>query len=116
MPHRARRCAACGQLYHGAPWSRLCAGCRAERRKMGDFNLPDNCTGEMVDAAHAEPDRDKTCMWCRHCIEECCDMGLCDRKLAASPMRFDSWHEAVDYMEAARVDMQVNTCARWEEY
>lgn len=83
---------------------------------MGDFNLPDNCTGEMVDAAHAEPDRDKTCMWCRHCIEECCDMGLCDRKLRASPLRFDSWQEAVDYMEAARVDMQVDTCARWEEY
>ncbi len=48
MPHRARRCAACGQLYHGAPWSRLCDGCRAERRKMDDFNLPDNCTGEQV--------------------------------------------------------------------
>lgn len=83
---------------------------------MGDFNLPDNCTGEMVDAAHAEPDRDKTCMWCCHCIEECCDMGLCDCKLAASPLRFDSWQEAVDYMEAARVDMQVDTCARWEEF
>lgn len=114
MPHRARRCAACGQLYHGAPWSRLCDGCRAERRKMGDFNLPDNCTGEQVDAAHGEPDRDRVCMWCRHCIEECCDMGLCDVKLKSEPQDFDSWMDVVDHMEDARVDMQIDTCTRWE--
>ena len=82
---------------------------------MGDFNLPDNCTGEMVDAAHGEPDRDRVCMWCRHCIEECCDMGLCEVRLIASPLRFDSWQEAMDYMDGARVDMQVDTCERWEE-
>ena len=45
---------------------------------MGDFNLPDNCTASQVDAAHGEPDRDRVCMWCRHCLEECCDMGICD--------------------------------------
>ena len=116
MPHRARRCAACGQLYHGAPWSRLCPGCRAEGRKMGDFNLPDNCTGEQVDAAHGEPDRDRVCMWCRHCLEECCDMGLCGVKLKSGPQDFDSWSEAVDYIEDARVDMQAGSCAYWKEY
>ena len=116
MPHRARRCAVCGQLYHGAPWSRLCDGCRAERRKMGDFNLPDNCTGDQVDAAHGEPDRDRVCMWCRHCLEECCDMGLCDVKLKSEPQDFDSWLGVVDYIEDARVDMQVDSCAYWKEY
>ena len=115
MPQRARRCAACGQLYHGAPWSRLCPGCRAEGRKMGDFNLPDNCTGEMVDAAHGEPDRDRVCMWCRHCIEECCDMGLCEVKLKSGPQDFDSWLSVVGYIEDARVDMQVDSCAYWKE-
>lgn len=115
MPHRARRCAVCGQLYHGAPWSRLCDGCRAEGRKMGDFNLPDNCAGEQVDAAHGEPDRDRVCMWCRHCLEECCDMGICDVKLKSEPQDFDSWSEAVDYIEDARVDMQVDSCAYWKE-
>lgn len=82
---------------------------------MSGFNLPDDCTGEMVDAAHAEPDRDKTCMWCRHCIEECCDMGLCDRKLKSEPQDFYSWLGVMDFMDDARVDMQVDTCARWEE-
>ena len=115
MPHRARRCAACGQLYHGAPWSRLCGGCRAERRKMGDFNLPDHCPGAQVDAAHGEPDRDRVCMWCRHCIEECCDMGLCDVKLKSEPQDFDSWMDVVDHMEDARVDMQADSCAYWKE-
>ena len=116
MPHRARRCAACGQPYHGAPWSRLCPGCRAEGRKMGDFNLPDNVTAEQVDEAHGEPDRDRVCMWCRHCLEECCDMGLCDVKLKSVPQDFDSWSEAVDYIEDARVDIQVDSCAYWKEY
>ena len=115
MPHRARRCAACGQLYHGAPWSRLCPGCRAERRNMGDFNLPDNCTGEMVDAAHGEPDRDRVCMWCRHCIEECCDMGVCElRASPEDPPDFETWRELVGFLDRARVDMQIDTCTRWE--
>lgn len=82
---------------------------------MGDFNLPDNCTGEMVDAAHGEPDRDRVCMWCRHCLEECCDMGLCDVKLKSQPQDFDSWLGVVDYIEDARVDMQADSCAYWKE-
>lgn len=81
---------------------------------MGDFNLPDNVTAEQVDAAHGEPDRDRVCMWCRHCIEECCDMGLCDLKLMSEPEYYGSWQEAMGYMETARVDMQIDTCTRWE--
>ena len=86
MPHRARRCAACGQLYHGAPWSRLCDGCRAERRKMSDFNLP----------------------------EECCDYGMCELKLSKAPKDFADWYGAMVYMDGARVDMQEDFCGRWE--
>lgn len=82
---------------------------------MSDFNLPDNCTGEMVDAANAEPDSDRVCMWCRHCIEECCDMGLCDRKLKFEPQDFDSWRELVGFLDRVRVDMQIDTCTKWEE-
>lgn len=81
---------------------------------MGDFNLPDGCTGEMVDRAHGEPDGDRVCMWCSHCIEECCDMGLCDLRLRSTPKIFKSWQDAMDYVECARVDMQMDTCARWE--
>lgn len=81
---------------------------------MSDFNLPDNVTAEQVDAAHGEPDRDRVCMWCRHCIEECCDMGLCDLKLRSGQQCFESWQETVDYMATARVDMQIDTCTRWE--
>lgn len=84
---------------------------------MGDFNLPDDCTGEMVDRAHGEPDGDRVCMWCSHCIEECCDMGLCALRLAArEPGDFNDWCAALDFLDGCRVDMQEDTCARWEEW
>lgn len=83
---------------------------------MSGYNLPDNCTGEMVDEAHGEPDRDRVCGACAHCFEECCDMGVCDVKLKSEPRDFDSWLGVVDYIEDARVDMQVDTCEKWEEY
>lgn len=84
---------------------------------MGDFNLPDNCTGEQVDAAHGEPDRDRVCMWCRHCMEECCDYGVCERRLyAREPKDFDSWAAVLDYLDAHRVDMQQDVCSNWEEW
>ena len=43
-------------------------------------------------------------------------MGLCDVKLKGQPQDFDSWLGVVDYMEDARVDMQVDSCAYWKEY
>lgn len=82
---------------------------------MSDYNLPDNCTGEMVDAAHGEPD-ERICATCLWCIEECCDMGLCELKLMSDPESYDSWQDAMDYMETARVDMQTDTCANWREW
>lgn len=57
----------------------------------------------------------RDCSTCRHCIEECCDMGLCDVKLKSEPQDFDSWMDVVDHMEDARVDMQVDSCAYWKE-
>lgn len=83
---------------------------------MGDFNLPDDCTAEQVDAAHAEPDRDRACMWCRHCLEECCDHGLCELRLGGTPRDFADWEAALDGMEGARVDMQADSCERWEAW
>ena len=43
-------------------------------------------------------------------------MGVCDVKLKSEPRDFDSWLGVVDYIEDARVDMQVDTCEKWEEY
>lgn len=83
---------------------------------MGDFNLPDDCTGEQVDAAHGEPDRDRVCGACAHCLEECCDMGLCEVRFEKEPMDFEDWAAALDFMDRVRVDMQADTCARWEEW
>ena len=77
----------------------------------GDFNLPDDVTGEMVDAAHSEPG--DTCMTCRHCLYETCDMGLCALKLAKEPGCLDGWQDVIDYIEVARVDMQSDVCGRW---
>ena len=116
MPRRARTCAACGQPFGGFPWERRCPGCRAEgRRGMGDFNLPDNCTGEQVDAAHGEPDRDRVCGTCAHCIEECCDMGMCLLRARKAPRDFEGWGAALDFLDRVRVGMQEDACDRWEE-
>lgn len=116
MPHKARYCVVCGQAFRGLPWERTCEGCRATKGdRVSDFNLPDNCTGEQVDRAFGHmPD---TCMTCRHCLEECCDYGVCERRLyAREPKDFDSWAAVLDYLDSYRVDMQQDTCAHWEEW
>lgn len=58
----------------------------------------------------------RDCSTCRHCIEECCDMGLCERKLNTfMPRDFESWAEVMNYLDGCRVDMQEDYCSRWEE-
>ena len=124
MHRKARFCTVCGQAFHSHGLWGVCPGCRAEAKakeregKVAQgFNLPDNCTAEQVDAAHGEPDRDRVCMWCRHCIEECCDMGLCELRLdGREPEDFKDWSAALDFMDGCRVDMQADTCEKWEEY
>lgn len=71
---------------------------------------------EMTTPPERGEDPDRTCMTCAHCIEECCDMGICDVKLKSEPQDFDSWQGVVNYIEDARVDMQEDTCDRWEEW
>lgn len=71
---------------------------------------------EMTTPPERGEDPDHTCMTCAHCIEECCDMGICDVKLKSEPQDFDSWQGVVNYIEDARVDMQEDTCDRWEEW
>ena len=71
---------------------------------------------EMTTPPERGEDPDRTCMTCAHCIEECCDMGICDVKLKSEPKDFDSWQGVVNYIEDARVDMQEDTCDRWEEW
>lgn len=61
-------------------------------------------------------DTDKTCGTCANCIEECCDFGFCLKKTARDPRDFEDWAEAINEVEACRVDMQVDTCAEWEEF
>lgn len=61
----------------------------------------------------ADPDR--TCATCAHCIEECCDMGLCMRRARKAPRDFEGWGAALDFMDGVRVDMQEDSCDGWEE-
>ena len=72
------------------------------------YNLPAGCM-EVP-----EPDG-RACATCRHCIEECCDMGLCELRLDVEPDGLRDWRAVLGNMENARVDMQVDACARWEE-
>lgn len=82
---------------------------------MGEFNLPDNCTGEQIDRAFASPS--DTCMTCAHCLEECCDYGQCKLRLnARKPKDFDDWSAVLDYLDTRRMDMQEDYCSKWEEY
>lgn len=73
------------------------------------YNLPAGC----LDVPACEPET-RTCATCRHCIDECCDMGICDAGFKKEPMDFDDWSAVLDYMDDVRVDMQRDTCARWE--
>lgn len=61
-------------------------------------------------------DPDKTCATCVNCIEECCDFGLCLKKMRKNPDDFDFWEDALDEIEKCRVDMQEDTCDDWEKY
>lgn len=42
-------------------------------------------------------------------------MGLCELRLDVEPGGPRDWREVLGHMENARVDMQVDACARWEE-
>ncbi len=79
-----------------------------EHEPDSGFNLPPGC--------HEIPEPDeRICATCRHCMEECCDMGLCEVRFKKEPMDFEDWTAVLDYMEDARVDMQEDGCSRWEE-
>lgn len=69
---------------------------------------------EMAEPPERGEDPDRTCMTCAHCIEECCDMGLCALRLVGSPGDYGDWCAALDHMDRCRVDMQADTCDRWE--
>ena len=71
---------------------------------------------EMTTPPERGEDPDRTCMTCAHCIEECCDMGLCALRLVGSPGDHGDWCAALDHMDRCRVDMQADTCDRWEEW
>lgn len=76
------------------------------------YNLP---PGLYEDHPYFNTDT-RDCSTCRHCIEECCDMGLCERKLNTfMPRDFESWAEVMNYLDGCRVDMQEDYCSRWEE-
>lgn len=71
---------------------------------------------EMTTPPERGEDPDRTCMTCAHCIEECCDMGLCALRLVGSPGDYGDWCAALDHMDRCRVDMQAGTCEEWEEW
>ena len=95
----------------------VCPGCRAEMR-LGRREA--RMTGrdiEMTTPPEHGEDPDRTCMTCAHCIEECCDMGQCELRLdGREPKDFKDWCAALDFMDRCRVDMQADTCDRWEEW
>lgn len=43
-------------------------------------------------------------------------MGLCALRLVGSPGDYGDWRAALDFMDRCRVDMQADTCDRWEEW
>ena len=113
VPHRARRCAG---LPGSSTTARRGVGCAtgAARRggRSGDFNLPDNCTGEQVDTTHGKPTATACACGAATAWRKCCDMGICVQ--VRKKRRFDDWAAVLDFMEDARVDMQIDTCTRWE--
>ena len=82
---------------------------------MSDYNLPDNCTGEQVDRAFGQIGG--TCYYCRHMVEECCDMGQCGLLLDdVRPSDFKCMDDVLGWLDDHRVDLQADGCPSWEEY
>lgn len=82
---------------------------------MSDYNLPDNCTGEQVDRAFGQIGG--TCGECRHAAYECCDFGQCALLMDdVRPRDFETMDDVLDWLDEHRIDMQADSCNRWEEY
>ena len=81
------------------------------------YNLPPGCYESDIDRAMGAEDR--TCGCCMHCLEGCCDYGICqlefekafddaEHDVKVSPWRAATWalEWAVDHYK----DMQEDTC------
>ncbi len=76
------------------------------------FNLPPGLF-ENHPYFNTEP---RTCAMCFHCLEECCDYGVCRHRLDdRKPGDFEDWDAVLDYLDGNRVDMQEDSCAHWKE-
>ena len=59
----------------------------------------------------------RTCYYCRHAVEECCDMGQCGLLLDdVHPRDFKCMDQLLDWLDEHRIDLQADSCNRWEEY
>lgn len=59
----------------------------------------------------------RTCYNCRHAVYECCDMGQCGLLLDdVHPRDFKCMGRLLDWLDEHRVDLQEDSCSRWEEF
>lgn len=59
----------------------------------------------------------RTCCYCRHMVEECCDFGQCALLLDdVRPRDFETMDDVLDWLDEHRIDTQADSCNRWEEY
>lgn len=59
----------------------------------------------------------RTCYYCRHAVEECCDMGQCALLMDdVRPRDFRTMDDVLEWLDDHRLDLQADTCKFWEEY
>lgn len=88
----------------------------ADWEPKSGYNLPPGCFEDDPRAPWNEPDPAPTCGDCSHCLEGCCDYGICELEFREA---FDAekpetpWDAAVwahEWVVDHYKDMQEDTC------
>lgn len=59
----------------------------------------------------------RTCYYCRHAVEECCDFGQCGLLMDdVRPRGFETMDDVLEWLDDHRLDLQTDGCGSWEEY
>lgn len=83
------------------------------------YNLPPGCTTDDIDRHFGSV---TTCGECSHCLEGCCDYGICelafeeafDKGETRGKTHWETANKVLDWVVDNYVDMQVAACERFE--
>lgn len=83
------------------------------------YNLPPGC---FEDDPHFNQPDGRTCGECQHCLEGCCDYGICevefeeafDSGVTRGKSHWETANKVLDWVVENYKDMQEDACERFE--